>query len=341
MIYLDSTTRANQIADTMTTYFHNQAHSALASILAWRALGMGISKSMSGPYSAVVPQAGEKIIFNQISISRDEIGQFFHQAVEQAAQILINKLLLVPEWWQEVQGNISLEQAAAYENIQNRDLHWNFLVPNPMYQRLQTWLYSKLLGDLRLGPKWFAPNGILVKAQKARYLQHLHDFQTILLVLVHATSGAPARGSEVPPILFSNTHQATRTLFIDRQHHQILIRLRYSKTANRTNLEQQAIRVLPESVSYLILAYLGLVLPFIRFLEVMEKRQFTRSNELLFWHHDALLNERVLGRKLKMLTKSILNQQINIQSWRHIMQGFIRYYLNWNIEDPWSTTPDG
>jgi hypothetical protein len=43
----------------------------------------------------------------------------------------------------------------------------------------------------------------------------------------------------------------------------------------------------------------------------------------------------MLGRSLKSLTKEITGQQISLQNFRHIMQGFIRYYMNMPIENPW------
>jgi hypothetical protein len=161
------------------------------------------------------------------------------------------------------------------------------------------------------------------------------------MMLIHGTSGGPPRGSEVPPTLLANTPQATRTLFMDRRHHLFILRLRYSKTANRNHIEQQAIRVLPESVSYLVLAYLGLVLPFVQFIDIMETRQYSRSRELLFWHQDELISERVLGRRLRTLSHQLIGQRINLRSFRHIMQGFIRYYMSRDIEDPWARQNSG
>jgi hypothetical protein len=255
------------------------------------------------------------------------VGAFFHTIISQAAEILITKLLIRRIWWEEIQGEISLQQASHYEDVKNEQRDWHFLLPNPRYQRYRTFLQKKLAHDQQLAHKWFTTDYSVIQANKARYLKHLHDFQSILLVLVYGTSGGPPRGSEVPPILFANSTTTNRTLFIDRRHHLIMLRLRYSKTALRTNREQRAIRLLPESVSFLILIYMGLVMPFLQFLEVLERQGHSRYHQLLFWHKDALLHERVLHRKLKSLTHAILGQQIPIHSWRHIMQGFIRYYM--------------
>jgi hypothetical protein len=321
----------------METYFHNQANSGIASILAWRALALGINIKSSGVYNDVVPLPSEKIAFQNISVSRQEIGHYFQKLIGQATLIMINDLLIKPTWWQEARDHISLEQASPFENIQNREAYWNFLTPNPIMQKLKSFLYQNILQDTDLSRKWFTVNGTIRANQKAIYFKHLYDFQAILMVLIHGTSGGPPRGSEVPPILLTNTPQSIRTLFMDRRHHLFMLRLRYSKTSNRHYIEQQAIRVLPESVSYLILAYLGLVLPFTQFIDIMETKEYSRSRELLFWHKDQLINERVLGRRLCTNSQKIIGQRINLRSFRHIIQGFIRYYMSYNIEDPWSS----
>jgi hypothetical protein len=321
----------------MKTYFHNQSDSALASILAWRALAFGVNRQMSGSYNEVIPMPQEKIIFQNVSISRLEIGQFFQTIIGQATTLFIEQLLIKQSWWEEVQEKISLEQASSFENLQNQTAYWNFLVPNPTYQQLSTWLPTKILEDSSVGPKWFNSSGQLQLSQRNQYFQQVYEFQKLLMVLVYGTSGAPARASEIPPILLANTVQSTRTLFIDRQYHQILLRLRYSKTANRNNLEQQAVRILPESVSFLILAYLGLVLPFTQFLNIMQDGHYSRARELLFWHKNDLISEKVLGEKFKSLSHHLIGQRIIIRYWRHIIQGFVRYYMNWDLENPWGS----
>jgi hypothetical protein len=329
----------------MAQYMHNQSGSGIASILAWRALAIQINMQFSGAFSEVIPLPGDTIGFQQISVSRNSLGQFFQELISQAFDILVQKLVIRPTWWNEVNHQLSLTEASRFEDLRNRALDWNCLVPNPIYQRLRKWLYSKILHDTRLGPQWFIPGEAegsiqLVQKQKAKYLKNLYDFQTLLLLLVYGTSGGPPRATEVPPILFSNTYQTTRTLFIDQRHHRILLRLRYSKTANRTNMEQQAIRLLPESVSLLVLAYIGIIQPFVRFLEVMDRNRHSRSHQLLFWHKDSLIGEQVLARKLKSMSHMHIGHRIGPQSWRHIMQGFIRYYMDMPREDA-NPTEDG
>jgi hypothetical protein len=333
---LDVPNRARQIQSFMEDYFHNHAYSALADLLAQRVLALDISKKSSGAYNDVVPLPGQKISFQKITISIPELGSFFQRLVGMATTILADHLLIRPIWWQAIRGQLSLQQASPYENIQNRKAYWNCLVPNPILQKLGSFIYEKIAADVELCPQWFHPMRRPRESLMSQYFDHLQDFQRILMILLYGTSGGPPRGSEVPPILHANTPQAVRTLFLDRRHHLYLLRLRYSKTASRTRLEQQAIRVLPESVSFLILAYLALVQPFIQFLNIMETGHYSRGRELLFFHRTELISERLLGQSLKSYSQLILGKMINLWSFRQIMQGFIRYYMDQDCEDPWA-----
>ena len=81
---------------------------------------------------------------------------------------------------------------------------------------------------------------------------------------------------------------------------------------------------------------MGLVLPFMQFLDLMQFGEYTRSRELIFWHKNDLISEKVLGQRLQTLSYQILGQRIVIRYWWHIMQGFIRYYMNWDLQNPWS-----
>ena len=86
----------------MKTYFHNQSDSALASILAWRALAFRANRQMSGSYNEVMPMPQEKIIFQNVSISHLEIGQFFQIIIGQATTLFIEQLMIKQSWWEEI-----------------------------------------------------------------------------------------------------------------------------------------------------------------------------------------------------------------------------------------------
>src|SRR5699024_10108826 len=122
--------------------------------------------------------------------------------------------------------------------------------------------------------------GLQLRPRKVEsYLAKVYTFLVTLLTLCHLTSGAPARGTEINQILFRNTRSRQRNLFLDPRHSLFLIRLSYSKTFSQTNLERNAIRILPPSLSWLLLAYLLVVEPFVKFLTIHQFKKMTRGSE--------------------------------------------------------------
>lgn len=151
-----------------------------------------------------------------------------------------------------------------------------------------------------------------------------------LLVLVHMTSGAPARGTEIIPILASNAIINHQNLFLDPKSKLFLIRLRYSKTLAVTGKERNAVRALLRALSHILLVYLVVVEPFIHYLHQALKLRNRRS--LLFSIQGDLPTSRQLSDTLSSLTSALIGQGIQIHSWRHLAQGFIRYGMQEHME---------
>lgn len=176
------------------------------------------------------------------------------------------------------------------------------------------------------------------RSRAQSYLETSSRWLTRLLAICHLTSGAPARGTEINQVIWCNTSTNPRNLFLDPVSHTFLIRLAYSKTFTRSGQEKDAIRALPQSVSYLLLAYLAYVRPFEEALLISLNQQLPEAHFLLFWDYRTSrpFSSKVLSRTLKSLTNDILSQRINIRIWRHVMQGFIRHGLGLSdtLEDP-------
>ena len=152
------------------------------------------------------------------------------------------------------------------------------------------------------------------------------------------TSGAPARGTEISQVIWLNTPENPRNLFLDPVNHVFLIRLAYSKTFARTGQEKDAVRALPQSVSYLLLAYLAYIRPFEEALLISLENRLPEAHFLLFWDYRTSrpFSSKVLSHTLKSLTSEFLTQRINIRIWRHVVQGFIRHGLGLSdtLDDP-------
>ncbi|EDP48565.1 telomere-associated RecQ helicase, putative [Aspergillus fumigatus A1163] len=148
------------------------------------------------------------------------------------------------------------------------------------------------------------------------------------------TSGAPARGTEINQVIWQNTPINPRNLFLDPVSKLFLIRLAYSKTFSHTGQEKEAVRALPQSLSYLVLAYLAYIRPFEEALLIKLNQKLPEAHFLLFYDHRTCkpLSSKVLSRTLKNMTSESLAQPISLSPWRHLMQGFIRHGLG--LHDP-------
>jgi superfamily II DNA helicase RecQ len=161
------------------------------------------------------------------------------------------------------------------------------------------------------------------------YLETSSAWLKTLLTLCYITSGAPARGTEINQVIWQNTAIVPRNLFLDPVSHIFLIRLAYSKNFSRNGQERDAVRALPQSLSWLILAYLAYIRPFEEALLLWLNKKLPETHFLLFYDHRTAkpFTSKVLSQTLKNLTSELIGQRINIYLWRHLMQGFIRYGL--------------
>lgn len=144
------------------------------------------------------------------------------------------------------------------------------------------------------------------------------------------TSGAPARGTEIIPLLASNSMINRRNLFLDPKSKLFLIRLRYSKVLATTGMERNAVRAIPRAPSHILLVYLVVVEPFIHYLHQALKLRNRRS--LLFSIQGDLPTSRQVSDTLRHRTSALIGQGIQIHSWRHLAQGFIRYGMGERME---------
>jgi hypothetical protein len=125
-----------------------------------------------------------------------------------------------------------------------------------------------------------------------------------------------------------------RNLFLDQKTGLFLIRLQYSKVFSITQREQAALRVLPWSISYMILIYLTLILPFRQFFEILGHHGGpSRARELLFYGDQKGFSSDHLRTTLGRLSQEGLGQRLQVSSYRHLIQGFIRYYIGGSIEE--------
>lgn len=102
---------------------------------------------------------------------------------------------------------------------------------------------------------------------KRVYEKDRQEFLDRLMILVHMTSGQPARGRELMSIRWRNTPELVRNIQIVKG--EVVFYTRYHKAITMTEKSRVISRFLPYEVGRLIVAYLSWVLPFQDFLDVM------------------------------------------------------------------------
>ncbi|BDD60247.1 hypothetical protein MAP00_005390 [Monascus purpureus] len=268
----------------LQTYFKHQSPYPLGDLLSFRAYALYYNTISSVQGNQVIEQAPHHLRFHHLSVSRLQLQEFFQKSTLDLAHSLVGSLLI----WEDAQlfNQIQLGEAARFEDFAMEGNGFNFLTLNEDYQHhYQPYLVKKILDDPTRAKEWFKPAGNrlhLIPLPAERYLFMAKKFLLHLLVLVHMTSGAPARGTEIIPLLASNSMINRRNLFLDPKSKLFLIRLRYSKVLATTGMERNAVRAIPRAPSHILLVYLVVVEPFIHYLHQALKLRNRRS--LLFFN---------------------------------------------------------
>ena len=147
--------------------------------------------------------------------------------------------------------------------------------------------------------------------------KYVEEYEVSLLVLIHLTSGLPARSTEYSKFLLTNTTTDVRSLYWENGH--FTIHQKYSKTDRFT-----VCRRLAGAVTQHLMRYLLILRPFIFKLGRENGRDF-RSN-WLFSHHGEL-NTAKFRRKFRSLSLKHMKKNITYQLYRHIAVGMGRRYI--------------
>ncbi|WP_221036122.1 helicase-related protein [Mycobacterium kansasii] len=136
----------------------------------------------------------------------------------------------------------------------------------------ENWLLTRLITERGLQskfgfvvtegrPSWNA-NGV------ETYLEAVKSFKEQLLVLVHLTAGAPARGTEILSVEHRNSSENPdgRNIFVENGL--VAFAPTWSKTSGHTGKSDAIHRYTPREVSELVVYFLWLVLPFVEAIQV-------------------------------------------------------------------------
>lgn len=262
-----------------------------------------------------------------------------------AVQDLLEGVLLIPPGYDSDRAEMvpPVNIRALKEDASIDTPGWSFLdhPDNTQLKGKDKWLLDRVCSEPTLKKRFMKPeNGgppqWQVPAVKA-YLNHVVEFLGRLLLLIHITSGQPARGTELLTIQWRNSWEGLRrTIYLENG----LVSIITSSMKGYSVEESTRIihRYLPPEIGEILVYYLWLVLPFCRQLQLVAspaKLGFTDvwlppvESSLLWgsshgkpWPTDRLSD--VLARQFDVG----LACPMNVSTWRHIAIAISRKCLS-------------
>jgi hypothetical protein len=158
----------------------------------------------------------------------------------------------------------------------------------------QWWLYERMFKEQRIREQFIEGNGIGSRPQYqdaavAAYQRSIERFQELLLILLHAASGQPARAPELLGIRWKNTEQGgVRNIFIEEGLVSLVISYHkgYQSSGNFKIIHQY----LPKEIEELLVYYLWLVQPFYKKLQFQANGK--RCNSPFLWGDSKKVEHR-------------------------------------------------
>jgi hypothetical protein len=160
------------------------------------------------------------------------------------------------------------------------------------------------------------------------YLQQVDAFLERLLLLVHLTSGQPARGTEILSLRHVNTVNGHhRNVFIEDG--MVSTVTTYHKGYSTTGNTKIIHRYLPKEVGELVVYYLWLIQPFRRKLEMLALRRRDLPSPFLWAKTGSLepWDSSRLSRILQHETRKAFGVTMNISIYRHLAVAISRKHL--------------
>ncbi|KAI7722752.1 hypothetical protein KC353_g226 [Hortaea werneckii] len=269
-------------------------------------------------------------------LTLDAFRGFIRDQVHKAHAQLEDLLLLHPEERRE-DADIRFWMHRVVDNPAENSKNWNFLShPTNLQGTLPTrdnWLLERVLKTEWLQDEFFCSKDTttqLVWSQKAvrSYNSRVEAFLERLLLLVHVTSGQPARGIETLSLRHVNTMNGHhRNIFVENG--MISTVTTYHKGYTTSGNTKIIHRYLPKEVGELLVYYLWMIQPLCRKLELLVLRRRDLPSPFLWAATGSLepWDSSRLSRVMQRETKEALGVAMNIQVYRHLAVAMSRKHL--------------
>jgi hypothetical protein len=243
-----------------------------------RQVARRLASNMTAAGTIIWTEDCQKVVHHEVSLTMGGLRDFVAAQVQLAQKELNALLMLHPE---ESRSEVipPLWMYKLEDNHANNQAGWSFLKDARNAEVLKCggngagrWLLDRVIEH-----EWLSDEFLdLVDRHKVkwrrkrveRYFRDVDLFLERLLLLVHVTSGQPARGTELLTLRHTNTSSGHhRSIFIENGL--VGTVTSYHKGYNITNTLKIIHRYLPKEVSELLVYYLWLVLPFREKLDVL------------------------------------------------------------------------
>lgn len=210
---------------------------------------------------------------------------------------------------------------------------WSFLADPRNREELPD--RSRWVLDRVLDTEWLRDEFLKVKSDGSfhwlhrsvdRYLYRVDRFLERLLLLVHITSGQPARGTEIISLRYQNTVEGhLRNIFIEDGL--VSTVTAYHKGYSVTGSTKIIHRYLPKEIGELLVYYLWLIRPFTEKLRLLAYADKSPPSSFLWGKGSASWDGSRLTTQLKDEAKKYLKTDLNIHVYRHVAIAISKTHL--------------
>lgn len=287
---------------------------------------------------------GQSVSFRDVDLDIPQLRWFLRDQVETAQKTLEKLLLMFPQQGDRREKIVpALDIHALKDDFSINTPGWSFLQDPRNHQLLskENWLLHRVCDTAKLRnrflyvdddgqPQWHTK-------QVTEYLYLVTEFLSCILLLVHLTSGQPARGIELLTVQWQNSQEGhRRTIGIENGLVSIITTSIKGYTIDGSS--RIIHRYLTPEVGEMLIYYLWLVLPFCRQLQLVACGKIPQdlpilvpslSSSLLWATREGKpwVTERLRGILSREFADH-LSCSMNVSKWRHIAIAISRKHLS-------------
>ena len=306
-----------------STYMTNQCETPYGTMLLWRVYLFQVMKNTVSQRQAQWNATGDIITFGKVQLPMPSVCSLIHNEYVLARQLLAKDLMF------GVESRVASNSALLWDDMELSVPYksWTHVLRNQDIVRdADIQLSYHVLSDVKLR-KRFGPVAMLgedrgdtaqMELQHEIYEQKVQMFLKHLAVVVHLSAGQPLREPELLSIMWQNSPNERRHIWI--QYGKVMIRTFYHKGQQHSGTSKENVRFLPSPVGNLVLDFIAYVQPFRQFL--LHQRHPTALLSSHLWSYaDGKQGSWASGRLTGILYKACNRSGIckfNVSQWRQI-----------------------